>query len=205
MRQAYAASFLADERTAPVTLRRRQADGTPVTFTTLQPDSLTMNERAILVFMCSTAHDGDKPPRYWGGRDALARHALGRIVPEEISGDSSEAIEARKARESIHESVRQALAGLVARGFIERIGSAFPGRAQEYAIRVDNLTSTQGDLRPFSRSPWVNSKMTLVLGQGVLAPETQNTQTPREHPESPGRVPHVRPVSTTEVRANDAA
>lgn len=205
MRLAYAASFLADERTAPVTLRRRQADGTPVTFTTLQPDSLTMNERAILLLMCSTAYDTDKPPRYWRGRDYLARYALGRTVPAEIEGDSPEAIEARRSRDSIHESVRQALSGLIARGFIERLGNAFPGRSQEYAIRVDNLTSTQGDLRPFARSPWANSKMTLELAQGVHAPETKETQTPRENPESPGRAPYVRPVDTEEVRSDAAA
>lgn len=111
VRLAYAASFGADE----------------------QGQTLTMNERGVLLYICSTAHDGDAQPRYWGGRSALARYALGRIVPDDA-----------KAARSIFETVRRALDGLVKRGLLERVGDAHPGRNQEYVIRRDALVRLGG-------------------------------------------------------------
>jgi hypothetical protein len=112
VRLAFAVSFAEDER------------GTP----------LTMNERGALLYVCSTAHDADRPPRYWGGRDAIARYALGRRVP-----DGLPSAELRRAQHSINESVRKAVDGLVKRGMLLRAGEAFPGRNQEYLIQVETM------------------------------------------------------------------
>ncbi|PWC04259.1 hypothetical protein [Agromyces badenianii] len=122
VQQAFHASFLATYRGEP----------------------FTSNERQILVYMCSVASDTDTPPRYWGGREALAEVALGRRVPS----DADDA----KARRSIFESVRQAVQGLTRRGAIELAATARPGRNQEYVLTVDNslrpLVFDQAELGP---------------------------------------------------------
>lgn len=157
---------------------------------------LLSNERAVLVFMCSTAMDGDSPPRYWAGREALARYALGRVVP-------SDSDENKNARRSIFESVRQAVEGLVAKGVIARVGSAYPGRSQEYTITLDQVckpsAGEQGALVPFASSPCAISKESLSMAQGDIGPETKETQTQRDNPDSSKRAPYVLPVDNTKA------
>ncbi len=112
---AFAASFRASQRCEP----------------------LSANEMRILAFMAVTAYDVDDehpgPPRYFGGRDALATHALGRVVPAE-SDDPS----AVRRRASIFKSVKVALQMLARRQLIGLDGAAFPGRNQEYVLLVEN-------------------------------------------------------------------
>lgn len=146
--------------------------------------------------MCSTAFDGDKPPRYWGGREAIARYALGRVVPADLP-------ENWKARRSLFETVRKAIDGLITKQAIERIGGAFPGRSQEYAITVENLlinaTPTQPEVGSFATGAWVNSNERLSMTQRHVGPETQHTQNPRHEPELTRRAPYVRPVERSEA------
>lgn len=153
-----------------------------------------MNERAVLIYMCSIASDND--PRYWGGRNALATYALGRHVPE---SDSPADI---KVRRSIYESVRQALDPLVTWGAVERVGDAYPGRAQEYRLPVHNLLARlideQALLGPFASCPWPIRKQRLQMTQAPLGPDTKHTKEPRETPTSPRRAPHLQPVDNSE-------
>ncbi len=183
VRAAYAAFFFDDEKAALVDDPRVRRGA-------------NANERMVLLYMCSIALDDDTPPRYWGGRDSLARHALGRVVPQ---GDDEAS---KKARRSIHESVRQALEPLVTWGAIERLGGAYPGRQQEYAICVrellQRLQMEQGELAPSASSPWPISKERLSKAQGPLGPETKQTNTKREHQDHPGRAPHLAPVERSD-------
>lgn len=104
------------------------------TLATERGEPFTANERQVLLYMASTAHDDDPEPRYWGGPEALAVSALGRRLPA--------AAEDAKARESILKSVSIATRGLVRRGALQLVGSAHPGRRQEYLLAVENLLPT---------------------------------------------------------------
>lgn len=106
VKRVWAASFMESERGNP----------------------LTANERQILLYMATVAHDSDPHPKYWAGREALATHALGRCIPVE-----------EKARDSVFKSVSIACRLLVSRGAIRLANTARPGRSQEYELTVDNL------------------------------------------------------------------
>lgn len=106
VRKVFSASFLATER----------------------GDAWTANERQILVYMASCAHDSDAHPKYWGGRESLAVHALGRRIPDDDKG-----------RASVFKSVSKATVSLIKRGAIRAANTARPGRNQEYEITVDSL------------------------------------------------------------------
>lgn len=155
----------------------------------------TANNRLVLVYMCSIASDND--PRFWQGREAIARYALGRVVPE---GDSDAD---EKARRSIFETVRQATDPLVVWGALERVGKAFPGRSQEYRLPVHNLLerlrTEQAQLGSSASSPWVIRKESLQKTQAPLVPETKHTKKPRVTPTSPERAPHLQPVDNWEA------
>lgn len=97
-------------------------------FETARGRPLSANERQILVYMAATAHDGDPLPIYWGGREPLATHALGRTIPDDTN-----------MRESVFKSVSKATRELVKRGAIRLNNSARPGRNQEYVLTVDKL------------------------------------------------------------------
>lgn len=161
------------------------------------------NERAVLIYLCAIAIDTDAPPRYWGGRDAIARHALGRVVPD---GDDAEST---RARRSIHESVRQAIEALAAWGAIERIGGAFPGRQQEYAIRVAHLyrelSTAQEQLGPFTSCPWPIRKASLRKTQAHLGPETKNTNNQERHQDHLPAATYVLPVDNTQAESGEVA
>jgi len=172
VRQAYAASFAADQ----------------------QGNGLTMNERGALLYVCSTAHDSDKPPKFWGGRDSVARYALGRVLPDRE--DTS--LEAARARRSIYESVRKALDGLVARGLLQRVGIAHPGRSQEYFVLVDKWLmeslTMQPEIGSSATGDWAMSNVTLQMTQPGIGPETHNTHTQERNPHHLERAPHLLPV-----------
>lgn len=106
VRKAWAASFHESDRGRP----------------------LTANERQILVYMATVAHDSDDHPIYWAGRESLATHALGRVIPNDP-----------KQRESLFKSVSIATRSLVSRGAIQLFNTARPGKNQEYELTVDNL------------------------------------------------------------------
>lgn len=166
-RAAYAASFQLDER----------------------GETLTMNERAVLVYMCTIAHDSDRPPKYWGGREAIARYALGRTA-----NDNSR---------STHEIVRRAIDGLYQRGAIDRIGTAYPGRSQEYAITLESLNSlptmAQRQIGPSATSDWPIDNATLQMAQRHVGPETHKTNTQRKTTDHPDETPHLRPVENDKI------
>jgi hypothetical protein len=90
--------------------------------------ALTANERQILLYMATVAHDSDAAPIYWAGRESLAAHALGRAIPDDS-----------KLRESLYKSVSIATRSLVSRGAIRLHNTARPGKNQEYELTVDNL------------------------------------------------------------------
>lgn len=106
VKKVWAASFLETERGRP----------------------LTANERQILLYMATIAHDTDEHPIYWAGRESLATHALGRAIPADA-----------KLRESLFKSVSIATRSLVSRGAIQLFNTARPGKNQEYELTVDNL------------------------------------------------------------------
>lgn len=172
VRQAYAASFIADER----------------------GESMERNERDALVYMASTAMDNDPEPRYWGGHEAIARYALGRTMPP---GNATE--EDRKARRSISETVRVAIAGLVNRGAIQREGEAYPGHSMVYRLTISEDGKPQGELGASSSSAWGVSKLSLLKPQADNGSETKETQDPIQHPNSSPRAPHLRPVDGGEI------
>jgi len=89
---------------------------------------LTANERQILVYMATIAHDSDEHPIYWAGRETLATHALGRTIPDDT-----------KLRDSLFKSVSIATRSLVSRGAIRLHNTARPGKNQEYELTVDKL------------------------------------------------------------------
>jgi hypothetical protein len=157
---------------------------------------LTPNERAILLYMCAIAHDNDALPRYWGGQDALAEFALGRIVPQRNDDD----VDVTKQRRSIHESVRKAVGGLVERGAIERVGEAFPGHSMEHQITVENLLQRPGmeqrHIGSSATTRWVNNNHTLSMTQPHVGPETKETHKTKRTPRSPTGAPHLRPVES---------
>ncbi len=164
---AYAWSFLQDERGAP----------------------LNMNERGVLVYMCAVAIDTDDPPRYWAGHDAIARYALGRRVDDTLT-----AIEAQKQHRSIAESTRRAIRTLEGRGALKRVGGAFPGRNQEYEIRVANLLSDNDTLGRLTTTDQGIDNERLQTPQSHVRAETKNTNTNREHQDHLNGQPHLRLV-----------
>lgn len=91
----------------------------------------------LLTFMALTALDADDPPRFWGGRDALAQ-ALGRSVPPEPDDDddSDEAAAVRRQRKRAHEAVRIGLKELVATGAVTVAKEARAGRRAEYRLHL---------------------------------------------------------------------
>jgi hypothetical protein len=157
---------------------------------------LTMNERAVLLYMCSRAMDNGQPPVFFEGRDALARRALGRVVPSE--DDVTDA--AQKERRSIYESVRQAVRTLVLLEAIVRPGAAYPGRSQEYHIAVQTrafeLRRQQAELGSLASRAWVNNKESLLKTQAHIGPKTLETLETNSQPKLVTRTPHVRPVES---------
>ena len=87
----------------------------------------------VLLRMALTALDqpnGDKPARlYFGGHVVLAM-TLRSPYPE---GDDEEA---ERARATIHRRVREAVAGLIEAGAIQRDGTAHTGHQQDYWITL---------------------------------------------------------------------
>src|SRR3954452_2490781 len=74
----------------------------------------------VLLYMANVAKDGDTPPRFWGGRDALAL-ALGRRPTT------------KPQQHAAYEAARAAVDELVAVGAIECTGRPRPGRNAEYS------------------------------------------------------------------------
>jgi len=153
---------------------------------------LTMNERGVLIYMCAVAMDDAKPPRYWGGRESIIKYALGRDLPAKPTKGSPDPA-AEKLRRSIFE-----IDGLIARKAIERIGEAYPGRNQEYAITVDNLLEVnrpkQGQIGSLASTDWAKNNLSLPKTQPHIGPETKQTNRPTEKPKSSRRAPHFEPV-----------
>lgn len=97
-----------------------------------------------LTFMALRSMDADNPPKYWGGRDAIAE-GLGHTLPAD--GDASP--EAEEVRSRAHRSVKRALSVLQNEGAIATVQAAAFRRNAVYEIRlreaVDNssLGATQ--------------------------------------------------------------
>lgn len=105
----------------------------------------------VLCRMALVSMDNGSPPRYFAGRDDLAA-ALGKRLPAkpDESDHSSEAEAARKARASVYEVVRKAVARLVKEGAIVSSGDArFRNRA-EYSLHLHRGNKPQQSVAPAS-------------------------------------------------------
>lgn len=127
----------------------------------------------VLCRMALVSMDNGNPPRYFAGRDDLAA-ALGKALPAkpDDTDDSPAAEAARKARASVYEVVRKAVARLVNEGVIVSSGDArFRNRA-EYSLYLHRPGQPQQDVAPVS-----NDSLPQQPQQSV-APMTQQNVAP---------------------------
>ncbi|MCM3779871.1 hypothetical protein [Microbacterium hydrocarbonoxydans] len=97
---------------------------------------LNPNEFRLLVGMCLTALDADKPPRYFDSREALAL-ILGRRVPDYAPEDE----DGERERDAAFKAVKVALNGLVKLGAIKRYRVGGNGRRAVYDLVLDATAS----------------------------------------------------------------
>lgn len=93
--------------------------GTQLARAAIAVPKLTHPQRVVLLAMCITARDADRPPVYFGGWDYLAL-AMGRDV---FDGAAVQA-------------VKRTLAPLVTRGLIEPDGWDFATHQRRYLLRL---------------------------------------------------------------------
>lgn len=79
-----------------------------------------------LTYMALVSRDGDDPPRFYGGRDALAL-AIGRTLTDESTD---------KERNAAYEAVRYATSTLTKHGAIKAANKAHTGRRQEWLLNL---------------------------------------------------------------------
>lgn len=108
----------------------------------------------LLVYMALRSLDADALPRYWGGRDDLAR-ALGRELPP----DTDDSPAAERQRTAAYKAVKVAVRQLVDCKAIAPLRRAYSGQRQEWALALrpaegDQTSSKRGtETVPQSRSP----------------------------------------------------
>gem|GEM_PF-6757393 len=129
----------------------------------------------VLCRMALVSMDNGTPPRYFAGRDDLAA-ALGKPLPAkpDDSDQSAEAEASRKARASVYEVVRKAVARLVKEGVIVSSGDArFRNRA-EYSLYLQRGNQPQQSVAPVSEEAPIQPQQIVVpLHQQSVAPMTQ--------------------------------
>lgn len=94
-----------------------------------------------LVYMALVAMDGDAPPLFWQGREALAV-ALGRNTPDKPGdGDSRarrESIDAIRAAD--FQAVKRVISVLISKGVVAVHQRHAPGRPAVYSLHLDRMT-----------------------------------------------------------------
>ena len=130
----------------------------------------------VLIRMALVSLDTDNPPRYYAGREDLAA-ALGKTVPAKpADDDTSEAADAaRKARASVYEVVRKAVARLVKEGVIVSSGDArFRNRA-EYSLHLHPMGQSQQNVAPVTNdsAPHQTQRSVAPMAQQIVAPMAQ--------------------------------
>ncbi|MCA4132948.1 hypothetical protein [Arthrobacter sp. M4] len=129
----------------------------------------------VLCRMALVSMDNGNPPKYFAGRDDLAA-ALGKEVPAKPDDAdlSPEAEAARKARASVHEIVRKAVARLAREGAIVSSGDArFKNRA-EYSLHLDRSGQPQQSVAPVVEpEPIQPQQIVAPMPQQSVAPLTQ--------------------------------
>lgn len=148
----------------------------------------TLDDRSfrVLCRMALVSMDNGSPPRYFAGRDDLAA-SLGKPIPAKPDdADNSAAAEAaRKARASVYEVVRKAVARLVKEGVIVSSGDArFRNRA-EYSLYLHRTGQAQQIVAPVPNEslPHQTQQNVAPLPQQNVAPlAQQNVATgPTDH------------------------
>ncbi|NSX37814.1 hypothetical protein HTS88_15630 [Pseudarthrobacter oxydans] len=135
----------------------------------------TLDDRSfrVLCRMALVSMDNGNPPRYFAGRDDLAA-ALGKPLPAKPEEDdvSAAAEAARKARASVYEVVRKAVARLVKEGVIVSSGDArFRSRA-EYTLYLHRSGQPQQNVAP------VPNESLPQQPQQIVAPMPQQNVAP---------------------------
>jgi hypothetical protein len=95
----------------------------------------------LLLFMAVATRDQDRPPVYFGGRDALAA-ALGESLPDAKGARAAAALgdpEPNRLREQAFRRVRRSLGDLDAAKLIHRSVVAAPGRRAEYELLLHEM------------------------------------------------------------------
>jgi hypothetical protein len=141
----------------------------------------------LLVFMSLTALDGDDPPTFHRGREALAV-GMGRTVADRQTTDSAEVAERRRA----FKAVDRMICALKDAGAITQLRPAGPGHAAVYALNLSrNRTPITGDLfdetHPADRGPKgadVDQECTPV--SGTDGPRSAGQRTPVSGATHPG-------------------
>ena len=85
---------------------------------------LPLSARMVAVHMAVTALDHDKPPRYFGGRDALVLALNGYLADDPVERDQQ------------YKRLQRALKQLRAAGLIEPLNNPRAGQRAEYALHV---------------------------------------------------------------------
>jgi hypothetical protein len=147
--------------------------------------------RCLLAFMAITALDDDKPPRYFGGRNALVSHLYGVVD-----------LDPRRRRNQYRE-VNTQLQVLKQAGAIELINKGIhTGERAEYELRVDGGIPRPVDAPAAAMSGRVDGDIPRPTGRGKSAQLDGDYPRPKEKEENEQEDVSIQSVSGSESESS---